>query len=64
MPYLKALRPESGIKRGLPLPTDKNNIILTCSKNDFDLVFKRAKVERPELRPIIIKANLPVEVIR
>lgn len=64
LPYLRAFHVESEIKRGLPLQMDKDNIILACSKNDFELVFKKIKVERPEIRPIIIKANLPVEVIR
>ncbi|MCP8321027.1 MAG: hypothetical protein H3Z52_08810, partial [archaeon] len=64
MPYLQALRLEPGIKRGLPLSVDKDNIILACSKDDFELVFKIAKIERPEMKPIIIKANLPVEVMR
>jgi hypothetical protein len=63
MPYLKALRLESGIRRGLPLSADKNDVILTCSKDDFELVFKSARIERPEMKPIIVKANLPVEVM-
>jgi len=62
MPYLRALRLESSMKR-LPLSADRNNIILACSKDDFELVFKNAKIERPEMRPIIIKAKLPVEVV-
>lgn len=63
VPYLQALRLESGVRRGLPFSTDKNDIILACSKDDFELVFKNARIERPEMKPIIIKANLPVEVI-
>ncbi|MEM3069143.1 MAG: hypothetical protein QXH58_04460, partial [Nitrososphaerales archaeon] len=63
IPYLRALRLESGMKMGLPLSMDKENVILACSKDDFELVFKSTKIERPEIRPIIIKANLPIEVV-
>lgn len=63
VPYLQALRIGSGMRRGLPFSTDKNDIILACSKDDFELVFKNARIERPEMKPIIIKANLPVEVV-
>lgn len=64
IPYLKALRLESGMKKGLPLSMDKENVILACSEGDFELVFKSTKIERPEIRPIIIKANLPIEVVK
>ncbi len=64
IPYLRALRLESGMKMGLPLSMDKENVILACSKDDFELVFKSTKIERPEIRPIIIKANLPIEVVK
>ncbi|MGQ9469082.1 MAG: hypothetical protein ACUVTD_04565 [Nitrososphaerales archaeon] len=64
MPYLRALRLGLSVKRGLPLSADKNNIILACSKDDFELAFNNARTERPEMRPIIIKANLPVEIIK
>ncbi|MEM3383686.1 MAG: hypothetical protein QXL52_03830 [Nitrososphaerales archaeon] len=64
VPYLRTFYVESETKRGLPLTMDKDSIILTCSKNDFESVSKKIKAERPEIRPIIIKANLPIEVIR
>jgi hypothetical protein len=63
VPYLQALRPELSVERNLPLSPDKNNIVLACSKKDFELVFKNTRTERSEMRPIIIKANLLLDVV-
>ena len=62
IPYLQALYPRLGVKRGMPPYTGKNNIILACSNEDFGIVLKNSQTELG-MSSIIIKANLPVDVI-
>ncbi|MCP8304379.1 MAG: hypothetical protein H3Z50_02785 [archaeon] len=62
IPYLQALYPRLGVKRGLPSYEGRDNLILACSKEDFEIVFENSQTE-PRVSSIIVKANLPVEVI-